>query len=90
MRKLVRPFLPELGDQLLEATTCMYTNTGDGHFFIDHHPEHAQVLIASPCSGHGFKFSCAIGEIIADLVQKGRSRFDLSLFRDRLFPTNHT
>ena len=90
MRRLVQPFLPGLGDQLLEATTCLYTNTGDGHFLIDHHPAHPRVLIASPCSGHGFKFSCAIGEIIADLVQKGRSRFDLSLFRDRLFPTYHT
>ena len=44
---------------------------------------HAQVLIISPCSGHGFKFATVIGEIIADLLAEGRSRFDLSLFRTR-------
>lgn len=31
--------------------------------------------------GHGFKFTPAVGEIVADLVATGRSRFDLSMFR---------
>ncbi|PYQ42041.1 MAG: N-methyl-L-tryptophan oxidase, partial [Acidobacteria bacterium] len=44
------------------------------------HPEHEQVLIVSPCSGHGFKFSPVIGEIVADLVTRGASRFDLTPF----------
>ena len=35
------------------------------------------VLIASPCSGHGFKFAPVIGEILADLVQGKPPRFDL-------------
>ena len=42
-----------------------------------------QVLVASPCSGHGFKFSSAIGEALADLIVTGEARFDLSLFRRR-------
>lgn len=90
MFRIAGPFLPGLSDRLLETAVCMYTNTVDGHFLIDRHPAHPQVLVASPCSGHGFKFSSAIGEIVADLIIKSRSRFDLRLFRDRVSPPNHT
>ena len=85
MRNIIlRKFLPKAADGLLRnATVCLYTNTPDGHFLIDHHPSHPQVLIASPCSGHGFKFSSAIGEVLADLITQGQSRFDPSLFRNR-------
>jgi sarcosine oxidase len=44
------------------------------------HPDHPQVILASPCSGHGFKFASVIGEILADLATEGRSRFDLTPF----------
>ena len=81
MRRIIRPFLPTLDGRLRAAVVCMYTNTPDGHFLIDAHPSLPQVLMASPCSGHGFKFSSAIGEILAELITKGQSRFDLSLFR---------
>jgi sarcosine oxidase len=40
-----------------------------------------EVIIASPCSGHGFKFSSAIGEQIAGLVLDGQSTFDLTPFQ---------
>lgn len=63
------------------AVTCLYTNTPDHHFVLDAHPAHPNVWIASPCSGHGFKFSSAIGEILADWVTGREPRFDLSLFR---------
>jgi len=61
----------------------MYTNTPDEHFWIDWHPENARVLIASPCSGHGFKFSSVIGEVLAELLDGAQSRFDLGPFRQR-------
>ncbi len=83
MRAVVRQFLPDAHGPLRSAVVCMYTNTPDGHFFIDRHPAHARVWIASPCSGHGFKFSSVIGEVIADLLGEGQTRFDLSLFRNR-------
>jgi sarcosine oxidase len=51
------------------ARTCLYTNTANQDFWMDYHPESRQVLIASPCSGHGFKFVSVIGEILADLVR---------------------
>ena len=59
----------------------MFTNTPDTHFLIDFHPEAPQTLIASPCSGHGFKFASAIGEILAELLADGRPRLDIDLFR---------
>ena len=49
----------------------------DTHFLIDFHPSFPNVLISSACSGHGFKFASAIGELQADLLIDGRSRFDL-------------
>lgn len=64
---------------------CIFTNTPDGHFVIDVHPQYPQVVFASPCSGHGFKFASVIGEILADLAQRGYTRHDISLFQlDRL------
>ena len=49
-------------------------------FVIDRHPYHDSVLIVSPCSGHGFKHSAAIGESVAQLVLDGRSEIDLGPF----------
>jgi sarcosine oxidase len=64
---------------------CLYTNTPDQHFVVDVHPGHPQVVIASPCSGHGFKFASALGEVLADLATGRTPAFDLGLFRlDRL------
>lgn len=73
--------LPQAAGELLDSAACLYTNTPDTHFLIDFHPGHPHVLIASACSGHGFKFASAIGEALADLLIEGRSRFDLGLFR---------
>ncbi|MDA1276598.1 MAG: N-methyl-L-tryptophan oxidase [Verrucomicrobia bacterium] len=81
MRAIVERHLPNANGELRSAVVCMYTNTPDTHFLIDFHPKHPEVLLASPCSGHGFKFSSAIGEVLADLLITGESRFDLSLFR---------
>jgi len=63
-----------------ESCTCLYTDTPDGHFLIDFHPRYPQVLLSSPCSGHGFKFASAIGEMQAELLLEGRARFDASAF----------
>jgi sarcosine oxidase len=80
MRRLVERYLPDAAGRVREARVCLYTNTPDHHFLIDVHPDHPQVIVASPCSGHGFKFASVIGEILADLATEGRSRFDLSPF----------
>ena len=72
--------LPGLAGAVRDARVCLYTNSPDLHFVLDRHPEHANVWLASACSGHGFKFAPAIGEAIADLVG-GTPRDDLAPFR---------
>ncbi len=83
IRAVLRRLLPAADGSLRASTVCMYTNTPDEHFWIGTHPAHPQVLIASACSGHGFKFSPVIGEILADLAESKRPQFDLSLFCPR-------
>ena len=83
--RLTLPRLKGLSDKLIRAEVCLYTVTPDEHFVIDFHPDSERVLIASPCSGHGFKHSAAIGETLAQLALDGKSVFDISDFRlDRL------
>jgi sarcosine oxidase len=60
--------LPNAAGTLARHCVCMYTNTPDGHFILDRHPDHANVFLASCCSGHGFKFASVIGEVLADLA----------------------
>ena len=82
LRAALEPILPALAAApVRESDVCLFTNTPDHDFIIDFHPFLPQVLISSPCSGHGFKFSSAIGEIQADLLTTGKSAFDLSPFR---------
>jgi glycine/D-amino acid oxidase-like deaminating enzyme len=85
MHGLVRQWLPRVAGPLTESTVCLYTNTPDTHFILDRHPEHQRVIVASPCSGHGFKFASAIGEILADLAMERAPVFDLSPFRATRF-----
>lgn len=80
MQALLARYLPQAAGRILDRATCVYTNTPDHDFVLDRHPEHPNVIIASPCSGHGFKFSSAIGEILADLVTSRQTSFDLSPF----------
>ena len=76
----VRDRLPGVSDRCLRAQTCLYTVTPDFGFVIDEHPDSARIVVASPCSGHGFKHSAAIGEAIAERVSRGASTLDLAPF----------
>ena len=85
IRAAVADHLPSANGQILNAQTCLYTVTPDGDFIIDRVPEFPQVIVASPCSGHGFKFAPAIGEILADLATVGSTRHDISRFSLKRF-----
>jgi len=80
-RELVQRFVPGAAGTLRDASVCLYTNTPDGHFIVDFHPDCPQVLLASSCSGHGFKFAGILGEAAAGLLTEKRARTDLSMFR---------
>ena|ERR1041384_2928481 len=85
VREVLAQFLPTAAGRLKSAAVCLYTNTPDEHFILGPHPAHRQVLIASPCSGHGFKFSPVVGEIAAALIDDEAPQFDLALFRPERF-----
>lgn len=76
---LTAHFVPGIGAPT-DASVCLYTSTPDRQFLVDRHPEHEDVFLVSPCSGHGFKFAPAIGEAVAELVLEGTSRQDLGAF----------
>jgi sarcosine oxidase len=87
LRSALRPILPMLSNsRVRDSAICLFTNTPDHDFIIDFLPQDDRVLISSPCSGHGFKFASAIGEVQADLLTTGRSSFDLSPFRIGRWP----
>jgi sarcosine oxidase len=85
MRSALSERIPALNGPLADTATCMYTTTPDRHFILGLHPEHANVAIASPCSGHGFKFAPVIGEILADLAIDSRSRHAIEIFNPKRF-----
>lgn len=87
LRAAISDILPDMGGAVLRSAVCMYTDTPDEHFLLDVHPGHSNVVIVSACSGHGFKFSPAIGEIAADLAVGQKSPYDISMFGiGRLLP----
>ena len=81
LRSFAERYFPQGSGPTMSMQTCMFTNTPDNHFVMDLHPDYPQVSFASPCSGHGFKFASVVGEIMADLAEKGMTRHPISLFR---------
>ena len=81
IRPMLADHLPAANGRLTAAKTCLYTVTPDGDFIIDRLPDAPDIIVASPCSGHGFKFAPVIGEILADLATAGPPQHDISRFR---------
>ncbi|WP_053362641.1 N-methyl-L-tryptophan oxidase [Bacillus sp. FJAT-27251] len=65
--------------------TCTYTNTPDEDFIIDQHPNFQNIYLACGFSGHGFKFSSVVGEILCQLITEGRTELDLNPFTMKRF-----
>jgi sarcosine oxidase len=79
----VAPYFPGASSDCDRSSVCMYTCVDKARFIIDELPSEPRVIVASPCSGHGFKHSAAIGEALADLAINGKRnarRFELSEF----------
>lgn len=67
----VAPFLPGLSPHCVKSKVCLYTQVERARFVIDRLPGRDRIFVASPCSGHGFKHSAAIGELLASMVLDG-------------------
>lgn len=63
------------------SDVCQYTNTSNGDFLIDRHPELDNVWLVGGGSGHGFKHGPALGEYVAARILEGKPvdrRFSLA------------
>ncbi len=87
LRGFLREYLPDVDGPRRRAAVCIYTLTPDRHFIIDLHPDYPNVAVAAGFSGHGFKFASVVGEILADLVENGRTELPISMFRFDRFAT---
>jgi sarcosine oxidase len=81
LREFARRYFPGGEGPTVALKACLFTNTPDEHFILDVHPRFPQVAIVSACSGHGYKFCSVVGEIAADLVQRGQTSHDIQLFK---------
>jgi sarcosine oxidase len=81
LRDFLRTHLPGVNGPCRRAAVCLYTLTPDRHFVMDLHPDHPNVALAAGFSGHGFKFASVVGEVLADLVEQGRTSLPISMFR---------
>ncbi len=77
-----KEYIPAAGETINDTATCLYSNSPDEHFIIDHLPDsNQQVAIAWGFSGHGFKFVSVVGEILADLVIEGETELNIDFLR---------
>jgi sarcosine oxidase len=88
IRRMLALAMPDANGPLRNMRTCIYTRTPDEDFVIDRSPVDPRIVLASPCSGHGFKFASVIGEVLADLAlgktpANDISRFKLDRFRSQ-------
>jgi sarcosine oxidase len=85
IRRMLELAMPDANGPLRQMRACMYTRTPDDDFVIDLSPVDPRIVLASPCSGHGFKFASVIGEVLADLALGRASANNISRFQVRRF-----
>jgi sarcosine oxidase len=88
LRNVLDRYMPGASGRVRQTLTCMYTMTPDENYIVERHPKHAQVVYGCGFSGTGFKFSCVIGEILADLAVDGTSRVDISSLSSARFASS--
>ena len=74
-----------LGATPNRSAVCLYTTTPDSGFVIERHVAQPRIAVVSPCSGHGFKHSAAVGEAVAQWVVRGQSTISLAPFTSARF-----
>ncbi|OMC74487.1 N-methyltryptophan oxidase [Paenibacillus odorifer] len=89
LRRVLETYMPGAAGRLLKGSVCKYEHTPDEDFIIDRHPLHSNVLVAGGFSGHGFKFSSVVGEILADLATSGATNHNIQPFALSRFTPDH-
>ncbi len=82
VRRFLSGHIQALAEAPIDLTeVCLYTVAPSDRFLLDFLPGRTDVLVASPCSGHGFKFSCLIGRVLADLAIDGQTEIAINAWR---------
>ncbi len=82
IRGFLRQTVPGLADSPIDRTeVCLYTMAEGERFRLSKLPGRDDVIVASPCSGHGFKFSSLIGRVLADLAIEGATSIGINPWR---------
>ena len=80
LREGIEAFCPRANGPTRRMTACIFTNSPDGHFILDRHPDDENVFVAAGFSGHGFKFCGVVGRIMADFALERPRQWDLRPF----------
>jgi monomeric sarcosine oxidase len=70
-------YMPGVGRPMQRHSVCFYTMSPDEHFLVDRYPRHENVLFVAGLSGHGFKFTSVLGEVMADLAVAGGTKLPI-------------
>lgn len=82
VRGFLRGHMPALAEAPIDRSeVCLYTMSPDENFVVGELEGRPDLLVASPCSGHGFKFSCLVGRVLADLAVDGSTAIDIEPWR---------
>ncbi|HEY2761829.1 MAG TPA: N-methyl-L-tryptophan oxidase [Pirellulales bacterium] len=87
IQRFLSHHLPGIDRPFIDHSVCLYTMSPDENFIVDVHPQYPQVSFATGLSGHGFKFTCVLGEILADLALEGHTRHPIGFLNCRRFRT---
>ncbi len=79
--RCVNPCLPGVGRNCIKTAVCLYTMTPDSGFVLDFMPGSSKTIVCSPCSGHGFKHSAAVGECVGELARDGKTTLNIEPLR---------
>jgi sarcosine oxidase len=89
LQSKINRYLPGSAQSHHMSTTCRFTMTPDEHFIVDKLPGAEQVVYASACSGHGFKFGSVMGEVLGQLVTEGKTAHPIEFLSSARFAGSH-
>lgn len=88
LSSVVREAFPDLDPTPSQAISCMITNSPDGQFILGPVDDFPNIVVGGACSGHGFKHSPALGELMAQIVTGETPFTDIAFMNPARFTTN--
>jgi monomeric sarcosine oxidase len=83
VEQFMRECLPGVSTKPQRHAVCYYTMSPDQHFIVDRHPDHDNVAFAAGLSGHGFKFTSVLGEVLTDFAIAGTTQLPIEFLTCR-------